>query len=131
MKVPTADNTEDLTRSSNVVANLQLKEVKKVFIEIRGDAAFDELRSNLIESLSSSGVVAVTTNADEADSSLKIVLSQTSGGAPQIEARLVNARGTVLWSRTGTRRYSGATAGVVAELVKDLSSEIRRARTLP
>ena len=130
VKVPTADNAEDVTRSSDVVANLQLKEVKNVYIDVRGDAGFDELRSNLIASLSSSGVVAVTTNADEADSSLKIVLSQTSGGAPRIEARLVNARGTVLWSRTGTRRYSGATAGVVAELVKDLSSEIRRARAL-
>ncbi|HEU4713941.1 MAG TPA: hypothetical protein VFS76_20410 [Pyrinomonadaceae bacterium] len=131
VKVPTADNAEDVTRSSDVVANLQLKEVKNVYIDVRGDAGFDELRSNLIASLSSSGVVAVTTNADEADSSLKIVLSQTSGGAPRIEARLVNARGTVLWSRTGTRRYSGATAGVVAELVKDLSAEIRRARALP
>ncbi len=90
------DVAADVTRSGSVVANLTLREVKKIYVEMRGDAAFDELRSNLVESLGSSGVVAATTNADEADAALKIVVSQTR---PQIEAsaRLVNARGTVLW----------------------------------
>ena len=126
----------DLTRSGEGVANLRLEEVKKVYIEMRGDAAFDELRRNLVESLGSSGVVAAATDADEADSSLKIVVSQTSvgdmRGGPQIEAsaRLVNARGVVLWPKVGrgTRRYSGETAKVLSEIVKDLLSEIRVAR---
>ena len=76
-------------------------------------------------------MVAATTNTDEADAALKIVVSQTPGG-PQIEASalLVNARGTVLWPRGDrrARRYSGETTKVVSEIVKDLLSEIRLAR---
>jgi hypothetical protein len=96
------------TRSGNVVPNLTLKEVKKIYIEIRGDAMSDELRSNLVESLNSSGAVTVATNADDADAALKIVVSQTS-----TSAQLVNARGTVLW------RYSGS------DIVKSLLSALK------
>jgi hypothetical protein len=115
---------DDVTRSSNVVANLPLKEVKKIYIDVRGGAALDELRSNLVESLGSSGVVAATTDADAADASLKIVISQTS-----TSARLVNARGTVLWPKAGgARRYSGETTKVVSQIINDLLSEIRQAQ---
>src|SRR5688572_30070391 len=126
----------DVTRSGSVVPNLRLGEVKKVLIDVRGDAALDELRRNLVESLGSSDVVAGTTDADEADASLKIVVVQTNAGAmrggQQIEAsvRLVNARGVVLWPKAGrgTRNYSGETAKVLSAIVKDLLSEIRVAR---
>ena len=97
----------DVTRSGVVIPNLKLSEVKKIYIEIRGDAG--ELRSNLVESLGSSGVVTATTNADEADAALKISVSKTV----DVQALLVNARGTVLWR--------GAH-------IKDLLSEIRRAQ---
>lgn len=114
---------DDVTRSSNVVGNLSLKEVKKIYIDVRGDASLDDLRSNVVESLNSSGVIAATSNADEADAALKIVVSQTG-----TSARLVNARGTVLWPKAGgTRRYSGETTKVVSEIVNDLLSEIRQA----
>jgi hypothetical protein len=125
------DVAAEVTRSGSVVADLRLKEVKKVYIEIRGEAAFNQLRSNLVEGLGASGVIAVTTDADEADAALKIVFSQTSAGGPQIEsALLVNARGTVLWPKAGqsARRYSGETTKVLSEIVKDLLSEIRLAR---
>jgi hypothetical protein len=126
----------DATRGSRSVPNLTLKEVKKVFIEMRGAAALNDLRRSVIESLSSSGVVAATSSADEADAALKIVVSQTSGGdvrsGAQIEvsAQLVNARGRVLWPKANqrARRYAGATSKVVAEIVNDLLSEIRLAR---
>ena len=114
--IPSPPRDEDIgadeTRSGNAVANLTLKQVKKVYIEIRGDAVSDELRSNLVESLNSSGVLTVATNADEADAALKILVSQTS-----TSAQLVNARGTVLWAR----RYSR-----VSEIVKDLLSAIKK-----
>jgi hypothetical protein len=100
----------DVTRSGNVVPNLKLKDVKKIYIEIRGDDLSDELRSNLIKSLGSSGVVAVATNADDADAALKIVISQTS-----VSAKLVNARGTVLWQKSGPG----------SEIVKDLLTQIK------
>ena len=108
------DVAEDAMRSGSVVPNLTLKEVKKIYIEISGDAASNDLRSKVIESLSASGIVAATTNADEADAALKIVVSQTS-----TSAQLVNARGTVLWR--------GETQ-VTSEIIKDLLSEIRRTR---
>ena len=110
-----AVRNEDVTRSGNIVANLTLKEVKKIYIEVRGDAALDEIRNNLVKSLGSSGVVAPT-NAEEADAALKITVSQTS-----TLALLVNAHGKVLW----TRRYSGEAAKVVSEIVNDLLSKIR------
>jgi len=106
-------------RSGSVVANLTLREVKKIYIEIRGDAVSSELRNNLVERLGSSGVVAATTDADEADAALKITVSQTTGGDVQASAVLVNARGGVLWRNTGR----------LSEIVKDLLSEIRLART--
>jgi hypothetical protein len=110
---PTRDDNvaEDATRSANVVPNLTLREVKKIYIEIRGD---NELRNDLIASLNSSGVVVATMNADEADAALKIVVSQIN-----TSAQLVNARGTVLWRRA--RPYSGG-----SDIVKDLLSAIKR-----
>ena len=91
---------------------------------MRGDATVDELRRNLVDRLGSSDVVTATTNADEAEASLKIVVSQT-----HTSARLVNARGVVLWPKAGgTRRYSGETTKVVTEIVQDLLSEIRASR---
>jgi len=104
---------EDLTRSGAVVPNLTLKEVKKIYIEIHGDEA---LRNSLVESLNSSGVVA-TSNADEADAALKIVVSQNS-----VSALLVNARGTVLWPK---HLYSGEPSKVASDIVKDLLSKIK------
>ena len=53
IKVPAQEPEEDVadeaTRSGNVVPNLKLGEVKKIYIEIRGDA--NQLRTNVIESL--------------------------------------------------------------------------------
>ncbi len=98
------EEVADAVRSSNAVPNLKLSEVKKIYVEIRGDASND-LRTNIIESLNSSGLVTAA-SADEADAALQIVVSQTS-----TSAQLVNARGTVLWRGRN---------------VKDLLSKIRK-----
>ena len=98
VKKPDEDAGDSL-RSSNMVPNLKLSEVKKIYIETRGDDTLNELR----ETLNSSGIVTATTNAEDADAALKI--AGTS-------AILVNARGTVLWRG----------------LIKDLLTDIRRAR---
>jgi len=97
-KAPKED-VGDAVRSGVTVPNLKLSEVKKIYIEIRGDASLNELR----ETLNSSGIVTATTNAEEADAALKIVGTS---------AILVNARGTVLWRGR----------------IKDLLTDIRRAR---
>lgn len=113
------------TRSAAVVPNLKLSEVKKVYLEIRGEGAFSELRSDLVENLRSSGVVTITNDTDEADAALKIVVSQT-GAQIEASAVLVNARGTVLWPKGGRRHYFGEVATIASQLTKDLLSEIRR-----
>jgi hypothetical protein len=118
-QVQEEDVAAEAVRSGNVVANLTLKEVKKIYIEIRGDAALGGLRTSVADSLGSSGLVAATTDADEADAALKIVVSQS-----KTSVLLVNARGAVLWSR----RYSGETSGVLSEIVKDLLTSIKLAR---
>ena len=107
VKVP-GEDVGDAVRSGVAIPNLKLSEVKKIYIEIRGDASLNELR----ERLNSSGIVTATTNAEEADAALKIVGTS---------AILVNARGTVLWRG----RYSGDTNTVAFEIVKDLLSQIR------
>lgn len=115
------DVAADLTRGENAVPNLKLGEVKKVYIEIRGEAASDELRRNLIERLNSSGVLAAVPGADDADAALKIVVSQRS-----TSAQLVNARGSILWPKAGgARHYSGEPTKVASEIIKDLLSQIR------
>jgi hypothetical protein len=117
------EDVADLTRSGGVAPNLTLREIKKIYLEIRG-VGFAELRGHLVESLNSSGVVAVTTGTDEADAALKIVVSQ-SGPLIEASAQLVNARGTVLWP---ARRYSGEAGKVASEIIKDLLSAINIAR---
>ena len=120
------ESAVDETRSSGVVPNLRLSEVKKIYIEMRGDPALNQLRSKLAESLASSSALAATTNADDADAALKIVASQTRAGQLEMSALLVNARGVVLWPKSGrARHYSGETNTVVSQIVKDLLSEIR------
>jgi hypothetical protein len=114
---------QDVTRSGELLANLTLGEVKKIYIEIRGDGAFNEFRNKVSESLGSSGVVTAATNVDEADAALKIVVSQ-SGTQIEASALLVNARGTVLWR--GNQRYSGETTKVISEIVRDLRSAIQK-----
>jgi hypothetical protein len=120
----------DLTRSGNAVPNLTLREVKKIYIDMRGATAIDQLRSNLIASLNSSGVVTAATSAGEADAALKIVVSNNSAeGQIEASAILVNARGTKLWPKVSRGpRYSGETTKVVSEMVRDLLSEIKLAR---
>ena len=118
------DVAEDAVRSGNVVANLPLKEVKKIYVDVRGAAASSELQSKLIDSLNSSGDIIATMNPGDADSSLKIAIAPA-----EVSARLVNARGTVLWPKGGgTRRYSGETSQIVSQILRDLVSEIRLAR---
>jgi len=123
------EDADDALRSGNVVANLRLKDIKKIYLDFRGDAAFDDLRDSLVKSLGSSGVVTVANNADDADAALKIVVSQT-GSQIEAAARLVNAKGTVLWPKAASvaRRYSGEPTTVVSQIVKDLLLEIRHAR---
>jgi hypothetical protein len=117
-----------------LVANLKLSDVKKVYIEIRGDAEFNDLRNNLAEKLGSSGVVTSATGVDDADAALKIVVAKISTSDPQgktqieLSARLVNARGTVLWPKAGARRYSGDTNKAISEMISDLLNEIKLAR---
>ena len=128
---PGEESAVDATRSGAAIANLKLGEVKKVFVELRGDATLDQLHNKLVEVLNSSGGVTATTNADEADAALKIVVSQTTTGEINATALLVNARGTVLWPKPGqpARRYSGEPQQVLSDMLKDLLSAIRIARS--
>jgi hypothetical protein len=124
---PVEENADDATRSGVAVPNLKLSEVRKIYIDMRGDAASDVLRDDLIKSFGATNVVSATTNAEEADASLKIVVSRRDSKI-EATARLVNARGTVLWPKSGrgTRRYAGETSKVISEMIKDLISEISR-----
>jgi hypothetical protein len=124
-EVPVQPGEEEAaTRSASAVAGgVKLTDVKKIYIDLRAD----DVRRDLLQRLSSSGVISATTNADDADASLKIVLSQKGDSQIEASARLVNARGVMLWPKTGARRYSGDTPKVLFEIVKDLTSAVRAA----
>ncbi|HEV8428936.1 MAG TPA: hypothetical protein VGQ41_13620 [Pyrinomonadaceae bacterium] len=124
------EDAADVTRSGDAVPNLALREVKKIYIEMRGYAASNDLRDKFVETLNSSGIVAASTNADDADAALKIMVTQTSAGPIEASALLVNARGTVLWPKAGrgALHYSGEISRIVSEIVNDLLSEIRLAK---
>jgi hypothetical protein len=113
---PDEDVAAEAVRSGNSVTGVKLNEVKKIYIDLRGDAAIDEIRRKLVDGFGSSGAVTTTTNADEADAALKIVTSRN-----ETTAMLVNARGVVLWRK----RYSGDPGDVAREAVRDLLSVIR------
>lgn len=129
--LPEQSPEEDVTeavRSGNTVADLKLKDVKKIYIDFRGDVAFNDLRNSLDEKLGSSGVVTVAKNSDDADAAFKIRVSQKDT-LIEVSARLVNAKGTVLWQKTskGVHRNSSEATTIVLDLVKDLLSNIRLA----
>ena len=118
---PSPDEDVDLTRSGAVVPDLKLSEVKKIYVQMRGDTG--ELRTSLVEGL---GIVAVT-NADDADAALKVVVLRTSGTQIEVSAQLVNARGTILWPKS-PRHYSGETSKVASEIVRDLVNDHKKAQ---
>ena len=121
------EEAADVMRSGTVAGNLTLKDVKKVYVEIRSTAALGDLRNSFVDSLSSSGVIGATTDANEADAALKLVVSHANHGRIEATARLVNARGNVLWQKRGGG-YSGEPAKVVSEIVRDLLTAIRNAK---
>jgi hypothetical protein len=121
-----------VTRSGGPnVRGLALGEMRKVFLDVRGEGALDELRGELIRGLSSSGVLVVAANAEEADAALKISVARAAGPGVEVTARLVNARGEVVWPRAARgSRYSGAAAKVLPELLRDLLTEAKAARAV-
>jgi hypothetical protein len=131
---PDEDAAAEALRSGNTVAGVRLSEVKKIYIDIRADLFADKLHNVFADTLASSDVIAATTNADEADAALKIVVSEIIVDdlhpKPQMKAtvRLVNARGTVLWPKAGRARYSGEVTEVVSQIIKDLTTEIGKQR---
>ena len=153
------ESVTDATRSIGTeTTGLPLGEVEKVYIELRDDQlSGQELRRKLIQDLNTSRLLTVVVSSEEADASLKIATApdparqkrdgrkdraatksssdtrRNEADEPQfvIVARLVNARGHVLWPKTdqGFRgRYSGSAAKVCAEMVRDLLAEIRASR---
>ena len=125
VRTPRETPDDSATRSGSVVPNLTLREVKKIYIAVSGNAA-SGLLNDLAANLGSSGIVVATSNADEADAALKIVVSQISGEQIEASAQLVNARGTVLWpANRSPRRYTGESSKIFSDIVQDILSAIK------
>ena len=132
-----------------------LLEVKKVYLEIAGNSPSNpEIRLLLVEQLRQSSLFTLIENRDEADGVLKVSITEVSAAnarptddssqsetrageaAPRAEAglkyfaisaRMVNARGEVLWPAANrSAQYEGSAALVAARLVEALLGDIQR-----
>lgn len=98
-------------------------ETRKVFLSINRES--EELQTEIINRLKAARFWQLT-DKDEADTLLNIILS-SDGRTASVE--LVNAKGRVIWPRSGKRqKYSGDTIQIAEKLVADLQNAVRRSR---
>ena len=110
-----ADSGAELTRSpQSQIEGKALSEIKNVFLVfVGGDIP------GLSDRLQSSGRFNLTNNGDTADAHLKLTV-QKANKRDQLNviARLVNARGDVVWAR----RYRGSASNISEAISRDLES---------
>lgn len=118
---------------------MTLPEVSKVYVELnRTEPLADEVRQRVIQALQGSRLTVID-NRNEADAVLRVtVRTADTGNASSatdglnrvlISARLVNARGDVLWStgrQASVGRLQGSIAEVAARLVNNPLRDIQR-----
>lgn len=144
----------------NESAVTSLLDVRKVYLEITGGSSAEaEIRPALIEQLGKSSYFGLIENRDDADAVLKVTVREMSGAASDrkessnqagtmaagsapraevavkryaITARLVNARGEVLWPATKrSAQFEGDAATSAARMVEALLGDIRRIKREP
>lgn len=105
-----------------------LPEVKKIYVELRGDAALaTRVREKLVAALGASNRFVVVESKDEADALMRATVTGVAGEPDKISLRanLINARGETIW--TSTRAAASETGsieivagGVIEGLLNDV-----------
>jgi hypothetical protein len=125
-----APEEKEITRSvTPETTTVTLAGVKKIYVEVLGDGPLSEsVRETLRRRLNAGGSLTTARNRDEADALLKVsVVGGAAGetGSVTIVARLLNARGELIWNSSG--QYIGLASEVAGRLSSDLLNSIRQA----
>ncbi|HEY0543899.1 MAG TPA: hypothetical protein VGC91_00770 [Pyrinomonadaceae bacterium] len=106
--------------TSNAVVAVPLSEVKKIYVEINGDAASD-MREKLIESLRASNRFVSVESKDEADALMRVTVKSAGGAQVSASVLVINARGETIWRGAGARGvFTGSNESVAGGIVKEL-----------
>jgi hypothetical protein len=105
--------------------------VKKVHVDPFGDDPIGkQFRDQLSSALRANRRFSLTLNRDEADAVLKGKITTTRPEQVSATVRLVNAKGVVLWPRTGPvtgKQYQGAGATIAGQIARDLLADMDKA----
>ncbi len=135
--IPDSDNTRtpapersapesDTRRSpSNTLEAVPLSEVRKIYVELSGDAAVESVRAKLIESLNASGRFIPAASKDEADALLKVSVKSVDAAKVSASAQLINALGETIWPTAAGGKFSGSIEIVAGGIIKELLDEAR------
>lgn len=115
---PEMDTTRDY--NSKPPAATSLAEVKKIYVEIIGDAAPD-VRAKLIASLGASNRFVSVESKDEAEALMRVTVKSAGDAQVSASVLVLNADGETIWRGVGTRGvFTGSNESVAAGIVKEL-----------
>ncbi len=130
-KTETATDTATETRSVKKLRTVSLSAVKKVYVEmVGGDAiSVQAVRESLNETISSSRLIELVSNRDEADALLEISIAKQEVAEPKtirVVVQLIDPRGDTIWPNANTNRtYRGSALGVSSSISRDLLAAIQ------
>lgn len=122
---PSSLRDHDVTDGEAVPVVTSPAQTRKVFLAFDPEA--EELQATISKRLKSARLWELT-DKDEADTALDIKLS-ADGRTASVE--LLNAKGRVIWPRSGKRRtYTGDADQIAERIVADLQRAVRQTRPL-
>ncbi|HEY8225381.1 MAG TPA: hypothetical protein VIG25_08905 [Pyrinomonadaceae bacterium] len=130
-KTETATDTALDTRSVKKLRTVPLSAVRTVYLDmVGGDAiSVQGLRESLSEKISSSGLIKLVSNRDEADALLEVSVSKQVGAGPEairVVVQLRDARGKTIWpNATSNGTYHGSALGVSSSISRNLLAAIQ------
>jgi hypothetical protein len=132
-KTETITETAIETRNTRNLRTVPLSAVKKIYVEMVGDAASGQgVREALINKLSLSKLVKLASTQDEADALLEVSFLKTDRAELEtirVVVELIDARGKTIWPNANSNHmYQGSARGVTSSISKDLLAAIRSAQ---
>jgi hypothetical protein len=101
-----------------------LSEVKKIYVEVVGDAALKEsVRQKMIENLNATRRFISAQSKDDADALLRVTVRSANAQSAQVSASalLINAHGETIWPGAASSGvYTGSNESVADGIVKEL-----------
>jgi hypothetical protein len=119
------------TRSIKKLRTVPLSAVRKVYLEIVGGDGIlvQAVGESLSEKITSSGVIKLVSNRDEADALLELSVSKAEPERFRVVVQLIDASGKTIWPNANSNRtYQGSALGVSSSISRDLLAAIESAQ---